>query len=66
MKIFLSFFDGLGAVPHGYPHWTPAPVSFVVFLITNDANLSEKMQKCAADDSLGFHELQCLDLATRR
>jgi hypothetical protein len=55
MNIFLSFFDGLGAVPHGSLHWTPAPQSFVVvFLITNDAILSKKMQKCAADNSSGF------------
>jgi hypothetical protein len=64
---FLSFLDGLGAVLHDPSHWTPTPQSFVVSLTSiNDAKLSKKMQKCATHDNLAFHDLQCLELATRR
>jgi hypothetical protein len=49
-------------IPVGRRH-----LSLLLFsLITNDAHLSEKMQKCGTDDSLAFYELQCLDPAPRR
>jgi hypothetical protein len=62
MNNFLSFSDGLSAVPHGvFPHWTPTPQSFVVSLTSsNDAKLSKKMQKCATHNSRYFPRLALL------
>jgi hypothetical protein len=61
MNNFLSFSDGIGAVPHGvFPHWTPTPQSFVVSLTLNDAKLSKKMQKCATRNSRCFPRLAVL------
>jgi hypothetical protein len=59
---FLSFLDGLGAVPHGSSHWTPTPQSFVVSLTSNDAQPSKKMQKCATHDNLCFPRFAMLGI----